>query len=80
MTNGAGPHRSVRRLDRYAGAWFEIARFPNRFQRQCVGDVRASYTRRADSRIDVLNRCRTADGETARAASLVLSTSKTSRS
>jgi apolipoprotein D and lipocalin family protein len=51
-------------LDRYAGDWFEIARFPNRFQRQCVGDVRASYARRPDGRIDVVNRCRTADGET----------------
>jgi hypothetical protein len=46
-------------LDRYAGEWFEIARFENRFQRQCVGDVRASYARRADGRIDVVNRCRT---------------------
>jgi apolipoprotein D and lipocalin family protein len=51
-------------LDRYVGDWFEIARFPNRFQRSCVGDVRASYTRRADRRIDVVNRCRTADGVT----------------
>jgi apolipoprotein D and lipocalin family protein len=39
-------------LDRYAGDWFEIARFPNRFQRQCLGDVRASYTRRPDKRLD----------------------------
>ena len=51
-------------LNRYAGDWFEIARFPNRFQRQCAGDVRASYSRRPDGRIDVVNRCRTADGET----------------
>jgi lipocalin/uncharacterized protein YbjT (DUF2867 family)/ligand-binding SRPBCC domain-containing protein len=51
-------------LDRYAGDWFEIARFPNRFQRQCVGDVRASYARRVDGRIDVVNRCRTAHGQT----------------
>jgi lipocalin/uncharacterized protein YbjT (DUF2867 family)/ligand-binding SRPBCC domain-containing protein len=51
-------------LNRYAGDWFEIARFQNRFQRQCVGDVRASYTRRSDGRIDVVNRCRTADGQT----------------
>jgi lipocalin/uncharacterized protein YbjT (DUF2867 family) len=51
-------------LDRYAGGWFEIARFPNRFQRQCVGDVRATYGRRPDGRIDVVNRCRTAEGET----------------
>jgi len=51
-------------LDRYVGDWFEIARFPNRFQRQCVGNVRATYTRRPDGRVDVVNRCRTAEGET----------------
>jgi apolipoprotein D and lipocalin family protein len=59
------PVRTVAKvdLDRYIGEWFEIARFPNRFQRQCEGDVRARYTRRPDGRIDVINRCRTADGE-----------------
>jgi apolipoprotein D and lipocalin family protein len=51
-------------LERYAGDWFEIARFPNRFQRQCVGDVTATYARRPDGRVDVVNRCRTAEGET----------------
>jgi apolipoprotein D and lipocalin family protein len=49
-------------LDRYLGEWFEIARFPNRFQRACAGDVRATYARRPDGRIDVVNRCRAADG------------------
>jgi apolipoprotein D and lipocalin family protein len=49
-------------LDRYAGDWFEIARYPNRFQRECAADVRASYLRRADGRIDVVNRCARADG------------------
>jgi apolipoprotein D and lipocalin family protein len=49
-------------LDRYAGEWFEIARFPNRFQDQCAGDVRTRYSRRPDGRIDVLNMCRLADG------------------
>lgn len=49
-------------LDRYAGDWFETARFPNRFQNMCAGDVRASYARRADGRVDVVNRCRTGDG------------------
>ncbi len=60
------PVRTVASVDlnRYAGDWFEIARFPNWFQRQCVGDVRASYARRPDGQLDVLNRCRTADGET----------------
>jgi apolipoprotein D and lipocalin family protein len=51
-------------LDRYAGDWFEVARYPNRFQRECAGDVRASYARRADGRIDVVNRCARADGST----------------
>ena len=60
------PVRTVPRVDleRYAGDWFEIARFPNRFQRSCTGDVRASYARRADGQIDVVNRCRTAKGRT----------------
>ena len=49
-------------LNRYVGDWFEIARYPNRFQRRCVGDVRASYARRADGRLDVVNQCRTDDG------------------
>ena len=49
-------------LDRYLGEWFEIARFPNRFQRTCAGDVRATYAKRADGRLDVTNRCRIADG------------------
>jgi apolipoprotein D and lipocalin family protein len=49
-------------LNRYLGDWFEIARFPNRFQRSCTGDVRATYTRRSDGRIDVVNGCRASDG------------------
>jgi apolipoprotein D and lipocalin family protein len=54
-------------LDRYVGDWFEAARFPNRFQDECIGNVRASYTRRADGRIDVVNRCRSETGETTEA-------------
>jgi lipocalin/uncharacterized protein YbjT (DUF2867 family)/ligand-binding SRPBCC domain-containing protein len=49
-------------LRRYAGDWYEVARFPNRFQRQCLGDVRATYTVRPDGRLDVLNQCRTEGG------------------
>lgn len=49
-------------LERYAGSWFEIARFPNRFQRRCIGDVRATYVRRVDGRIDVINSCRSREG------------------
>ena len=58
------PVRTAPRVDlqRYAGDWYEVARLPNRFQRRCVGDVRARYTMRTDGRLDVLNQCRTADG------------------
>ena len=64
---GQTPSTAVRSVDkvdlaRYAGEWFEIARYPNRFQRSCAGDVRAIYVMRADGRVDVVNRCRTADG------------------
>jgi apolipoprotein D and lipocalin family protein len=55
-------------LDRYLGKWYEIARFDNRFQRQCAGDVTAEYARRADGRIDVINRCRQTDGSLTTAA------------
>lgn len=60
----AAPVRTVPRVDlaRYLGDWFEIARFPNRFQLRCTGDVRATYALRADQRIDVINRCATAAG------------------
>ena len=59
------PVQTVQRveIDRYLGDWFEIARFPNRFQRMCAGDVLASYARRADGRLDVVNRCRTERGD-----------------
>lgn len=55
-------------LDRYAGKWYEIARFDNRFQRECAGEVTAEYARRTDGRIDVINRCRRADGAVTTAA------------
>src|SRR4051812_11625734 len=49
-------------LARYAGKWYEIARLPNRFQRDCTGNTTATYTLRADGKITVLNECRQADG------------------
>jgi apolipoprotein D and lipocalin family protein len=57
-------------LKRYAGRWYEIARFPNRFQDHCAGEVTATYALRPDGRIDVVNRCRTKSGETDEAAGI----------
>ena len=44
-------------LDRYAGKWYEIARFPNWFEEGCAG-VTAEYAIRPDGRVDVVNTCR----------------------
>jgi apolipoprotein D and lipocalin family protein len=44
-------------LSRYLGTWYDIASFPQRFQRGCTGTT-ATYTLRGDGQIDVLNRCR----------------------
>lgn len=49
-------------LERYAGLWFEIARIPNRFQKQCVRDSLALYSLRADGGIKVVNQCVKANG------------------
>ncbi|MDH3298209.1 MAG: lipocalin family protein [Gemmatimonadota bacterium] len=49
-------------LDRYMGLWYEFARLPNQFQRQCVRATTAEYSMRGDGRIDVVNRCLRDDG------------------
>jgi apolipoprotein D and lipocalin family protein len=43
-------------LNKYIGSWYEIASFPQWFQRGCTGTT-ATYSLREDGRIDVLNRC-----------------------
>lgn len=50
-------------LARYAGKWYEIARLPNRFQRDCSGNVTATYTLRPDGKIQVLNQCTDKSGK-----------------
>lgn len=44
-------------LSRYLGTWYEIASFPQFFQRGCTATT-ATYTLRDDGEIDVFNRCR----------------------
>ncbi|MEO7506467.1 MAG: lipocalin family protein [Pyrinomonadaceae bacterium] len=50
-------------LSRYVGLWYEIARLPNRFEKKCADSVTAEYVMRTDGKIDVINRCRKANGE-----------------
>jgi apolipoprotein D and lipocalin family protein len=63
---GAPPLRTVARVDlsRYVGTWYEIASFPNRFQKGCTATT-ATYTLAPEGHIRVVNRCRkgSLDGE-----------------
>lgn len=43
-------------LEKYAGKWFEIARYPNSFEENCT-NVTAKYARREDGKISVTNTC-----------------------
>ncbi len=43
-------------LSRYVGIWYEISKYPNRFQEGCVG-TSATYTLREDGNVSVLNQC-----------------------
>jgi apolipoprotein D and lipocalin family protein len=62
--SAAEPLATVGKVDlaRYAGQWHEVAKYPNRFQQQCVGDTTATYGLRDDGDVSVVNRCRTHDG------------------
>jgi apolipoprotein D and lipocalin family protein len=49
-------------LDRYIGLWYEIAKIPNRFQKDCARGTTAEYELRDDGKITVVNRCIKNDG------------------
>ena len=46
----------------YMGTWYQVAWIPNRFQKQCVSDTAATYRDLGDGTVEVLNRCKLADG------------------
>lgn len=58
------PLATITSLDvpRYMGRWYEIAKFPNRFQRDCVSNTSATYSVLPDGKLKVVNRCRQTDG------------------
>lgn len=49
-------------LPRYMGRWYELARYPNRFQRQCAGAATADYSLLPGGGVQVVNRCPQAGG------------------
>ncbi len=58
------PLKTIDNLDvpRYMGRWYEIAKFPNWFQKKCISHTVAEYSPQANGQVKVLNRCRLADG------------------
>jgi apolipoprotein D and lipocalin family protein len=66
------PLNPINRLDvpRYMGTWYEISKYPNRFQKACIAQTRAEYRLIADQKLEVANSCREADGEVRRAVGL----------
>ena len=50
-------------VPRYMGTWYEIAKYPNSFQKKCVADTRADYSVQPEGKVQVINRCRQEDGE-----------------
>lgn len=63
------PVKTISSLDvpRYLGTWYEIAKFPNWFQKKCVSNTQAVYSLRPDGNLKVLNSCKMADGEVSQA-------------
>lgn len=60
-----GELRTIPTLDvpRYMGTWYEIAKYPNRFQKKCVKDTVAEYQLLTDGSVRVTNRCTKDNGE-----------------
>ena len=59
-----GPLTTIASLNvpRYMGTWYEIAKYPNYFQRKCVRNTRAEYVLQANGTVRVTNRCTQEDG------------------
>jgi apolipoprotein D and lipocalin family protein len=49
-------------LKRYGGTWYEIARYPNKAQKQCVGNTTANYNFKPDGDVEIVSKCLTKDG------------------
>jgi apolipoprotein D and lipocalin family protein len=58
-TPAAGPLVPIEALDvpRYMGTWYEIAKYPNWFQRKCLANTQANYSLQPSGTVRVVNRC-----------------------
>ena len=44
-------------VPRYMGTWYEIAKYPNFFQRKCISNTVAQYSAQPHGTVRVFNRC-----------------------
>jgi apolipoprotein D and lipocalin family protein len=60
-----GPLSTIASLDvqRYMGTWYEIAKYPNWFQKKCVAETKAEYRLQFGGSVQVINRCRRENGD-----------------
>ena len=49
---------------RYKGSWYEIAKYPNFFQRKCASNTVAQYSPQPDGTVRVFNKCVNEEGKT----------------
>lgn len=58
------PLETIEALDlpKYLGTWYEIAKFPNWFQKNCAGSTRADYSLQPDGTVQVVNSCKLESG------------------
>ena len=54
-------------LQRYTGSWYEIARLPEKYEKDCASDVTATYELTIDGGLRIINRCKRRDGSVKRA-------------
>lgn len=45
------------------GVWYEIAKYPNWFQRSCIANTKAEYQPQPNGAVKVINRCTSDDGK-----------------
>lgn len=50
-------------LPRYMGTWYEIAKYPNFFQRKCISNTVAQYSAQPDGTVRVFNSCTQEEGK-----------------
>jgi apolipoprotein D and lipocalin family protein len=50
-------------LKRYGGTWYEIAKYPNKSQKQCVGNTTATYNFKPEGEVEIVSKCLTKDGK-----------------